>query len=539
MTKARYLNFLYIPGLMLLTAGLVIRVVAGSWSPAAIGLLTSGVVILVLWLGVIAVFRSSFWGKRSTQAGTNAVIATSAVLLILGLLNFLAVRYAERIDLTENRLFTLSPQSQEIVQNLPQPLKVWVFTPTPSAADRELLENYRRWSDRFEFEVVDPQVNIALAERFQVQSLGDVYLEYGDKNQLVQTLNPAERLSEVRLTNAIAQIQRDRTIPVYFLQGHGEPTLDATEGGLSQAVTSLEERGYSVEALNLAEREDVPQDAAAIVIAGPQRELFEGEVTALREYLSDGGSLLLMLDPQTETGLEPLLDDWGIELDERVVIDASGTGNLIGYGPATTLITNYGNHPVTEDFTNGISVYPLARPIGTVETEGVQAVSLLITNEQTWAESNLEEEVEFNPTQDVEGPFDLGVALTKSASEEAQSQASLEDDEALDSTNSAEELADESSSSEEATEQRLVAIGNAAFVTNGWFEQQINGDVFLNSVDWLAGDDEQTLSIRPKSPENRRINLTALQAGVIGWLALLIVPLGGLIAAAIAWWRRR
>ena len=517
MTKARkYWQFLFIPGLILLVAGLVAGLVSG-WLPLHIGLAVAGGVILVLWLGLLLSASRGFWGRRSTQAGTNALVATGAVILILGLINFLAVRYSQRIDLTENQLFTLSSGSQQLVQNLSQPLKVWIFERNINPADQKLLENYQR-NGPIQFEVVDPQVNLGLAQQFNVQSVGEVYLEYGDKKQLVQTLSQTERLSEIRLSNAIAQIQSDRTLSLYILQGHGEPELQATEGGLSQAVAGLEGQGYQVEALNLAERSDVPEDAAAIIVAGPKRKLFAGEVTALKNYLNSGGRLLLLIDPETDPGLEPLLQDWGVELDPRLIIDASGTGDVIGYGPATTLITNYGDHPVTEEFANGISVYPLARPIGTVKKQGIEAVALLITGDRSWAESNLqEEEVAFDPQSDVEGPLDLGVVLTRPSATAA---------------------ADGPDNNSE-TESRLVVIGNSAFATNGWFEQQLNGDVFLNSVDWLANDEEQTLAIRPKEPNERRINLSAAQAGMIGWLALLVMPLLGLIAAAIAWWRRR
>jgi ABC-type uncharacterized transport system involved in gliding motility auxiliary subunit len=82
-------------------------------------------------------------------------------------------------------------------------------------------------------------------------------------------------------------------------------------------------------------------------------------------------------------------------------------------------------------------------------------------------------------------------------------------------------------------------IGNSSFSSNGWFEQQLNGDVFLNSISWLSNRDDQTLSIRPKEQKNRRINLTPMQAGLIGWTGLLIMPLLGLMTAGVMWWRRR
>jgi ABC-type uncharacterized transport system involved in gliding motility auxiliary subunit len=99
--------------------------------------------------------------------------------------------------------------------------------------------------------------------------------------------------------------------------------------------------------------------------------------------------------------------------------------------------------------------------------------------------------------------------------------------------------ANEQKPNKNTSEARLVVYGNSNFATNGWFEQQLNGDVFLNSVSWLSKRDEQALSIRPKEQQNRRINLTQLQAGGLGWTALVITPLIGFTTAGVMWWRRR
>jgi len=557
-------KYLFIPGIILTIAGLVAGLITQTWSPLYVSLIGIGIAILIGWLIFIFSTSQGFWRKRSTQIGTNALIATLSLIAILGLINFLAVRYSTRIDFTENQLFTLSPQSQEIVRNLQQPIKVWVFDGQPNTVDRELLETYRRYNPKFDFEYVDPQIEIGLAKQFNIKSLGDVYLEYGNKRQFVQkTLidpfnNQREAISEIQLTNAIEKIKRDRTPIVYFLQGHGEHPLTSTEGGLSQAVTSLKDKGYRVETLNLAERSAIPKDANVIVIAGAKRKLFEGEIKALKEFSDKGGSLLLMLDPNTNLGLDSLLKEWGIQLDERVVIDASGNGNVLGYGPATPIITSYGKHPITEDFGNGNSLYPLARPIGTVKVDGITAVALLVTNEKMWAESDVKsQEIQFDPTQDIPGPFDLGVAFTRNSSPVAKKSEEKRTTEVAQKTQQETEKQasptpkpsptnspnnqqkDSTPPSTENLKARMVVFGNSTFATDGWFEQQLNGDVFLNSVQWLANEEEQPLSIRPKEAKNRRIMLTPLQAGILSWMSLVIMPLLGLIIAGITWWKRR
>ncbi|MGL5032859.1 MAG: ABC transporter, partial [Microcystaceae cyanobacterium] len=86
---------------------------------------------------------------------------------------------------------------------------------------------------------------------------------------------------------------------------------------------------------------------------------------------------------------------------------------------------------------------------------------------------------------------------------------------------------------------KMVVIGNAMFMTNQWFNEQLNGDLFLNSVQWLASKQEQPLAIRPKEPKNRRINLSSAQASAISWLSLVIFPLLGIGLGVGTWWRRR
>ncbi|WP_446383596.1 GldG family protein [Coleofasciculus chthonoplastes] len=572
--KWTHLKYLFWFGPILTVMGITAQEVAGEWSPVSLALLIAGLLIIGLWLLLLDQIAPGFWGRRSTQVGTNAIIATLAMFVIIGLINFLGVRYGVQIDLTENQLFTLSPQSQQVVRNLDQSVKVWVFESPANPADQELLENYRRYGSNLEFEFVDPQLQPEFAQKFNVNYIGEVYLEYGNQRELVQTISQGERLSEVQLTNAIERITGDRTDKVYFLQGHGERPLEASdEAGLSQAVSALETKNFTVEPLNLAEQTAVPDDASLIVIAGPKRALFEPEVQALEDYLAQGGSLLVMIDPDTNPGLEPLLSDWGVMLTNQIVIDASGQGRLVGLGPATPLVTQYGDHPITQDFGTGFSIYPLAQPVDTQPVEGIQETPLVITNPQSWAENTPEQQpLEFNEQEgDRPGPLVLGVALSRQAESSTASptlepettetpdaegedtdepettetpDAEGEDTDEPEATETPEASpspiqTDKSQAKEDDAESRLIVYGNSNFATDSWFDQQLNPDIFINSVSWLSKRDAQALSISPKEPEDRRINLTPVQSGILGWLALLIVPAFGFLTAGMLWWLRR
>lgn len=546
-------------GPFLLVMGLTAAAVSGTWLPIPLALLIIGLVLTIAWLFTLESrdFNSqvpSFWGRRSTQTSTNALVATASVLLILALINFVGVRYSVRADLTENQLFTLSAQSQQVVRDLAQPVKVWIFDKTPNAEDKALLDRYQRAGSKFSYQYLDPNTNIGLARQFGIKELGEVYLEYGNTRKFVQRTFDTEQLSEQRLTNALGKINNPSTAVVYFLQGHGEHPLQSVGDGLAEAMRFLEQKNLTSKALNLAERGAVPRDASVVVIAGPKRPLFEQEVNVLRDYIQQGGSLLLLIDPNVNIGLEKLLAEWGVTLENRLAVDASDDGRLLGLGPATPIVTEYGTHPITKDFGNSISFYPLARPLDVKNVDNVESTPFLFSSQDSWAESNIEnKELTFDEKTDRKGPLILGVALSRkftvasnSSSPPATASPTPSATKSADKTTASPSPQASPSPSESPTasekkevEARLVAIGNSQFATDAMFGQQLNGDVFLNSVTWASKQENQVLSIRPKESRNRRLNMTEAQGSLLAWTSIIILPLIGFITAGFMWWRRR
>ncbi|MBD0339612.1 MAG: Gldg family protein, partial [Microcoleus sp. Co-bin12] len=172
-------KYVFLLGPLLIAAGVTAALVSGVWEPLTVGLVIAGTVTIALWLLYLS-YEQSFWGKRSTQASTNALIATLAVFVILGVINFIAVRYPVRIDLTESQQFTLAPQTQQILRNLQQTVKVWVFDPTQNPQIKELLQSYKReGGEKFQFEFVDPLAQPGKAREFSITSIGEVYLQSG------------------------------------------------------------------------------------------------------------------------------------------------------------------------------------------------------------------------------------------------------------------------------------------------------------------------------------------------------------------------
>jgi ABC-type uncharacterized transport system involved in gliding motility auxiliary subunit len=567
MNKNKLWKLIFWLGPFLITAGLTIRLTSVNSRIIPLSLIITGAVICALWV-VVQTQQSKWWQKRSTQSTTNALIATLSVLVILGLINFLGIRYHLRLDLTDTQLFTLSPQSRELVSNLPETMKVWLFTKEKNSQDQELLDNYHRQSNKFKFEYVDPELKPGLVDRFGVKDYGEVYLEFQTKRQLVQRISEDERLSEIKLTNRLQQMINPKTAKVYFLQGHSEHPLSGSKGAISKAIQGLIDKNFTISTLNLAERPQVPNDADVVIVAGPQKELLTGEVTTLQNYLNRGGNLLLMIDPNTNPKIDTLLKEWGVRLDNRLVIDNSGES--LQLGPATILVTEYGQHPITQDFANNISVYPLTRPLEIDPVSGVESMVLLKTKPypNSWAESDQKsEKLEFNEDKDLKGPLTLGVALTRKLLNSptaipnpiptaqnsptaipnpiptAQNSPTAIPNPIPTAQNSPTTIPNPipttTTSPTTAKESRLVVFGNSNFATDSLFEQQLNGDVFLNTVSWLSQQDEKLLSIRPKEPKNRRIIISNLEANLLTISAVILLPLLGLLTGFIIWWKRR
>ena len=493
-------------GITLCIAGVVAAGITGSWSVTPTVLLILGIILLALGLW-LRMGKRKFWQQRATRQGTKAIAKTIWVILILGLINWAGIVYSQQWDLTENQINTLSEQSQNIVAKLEQPLEVLIFDRQLDPELENLLQNYRRYSERFRFKLIDPEQQIGLAQQYGVQTLGEIYLRYGEKQQKLSADNlPSGVLTETQLTNGIAKIKRDRPIDIYFLQGHGEASLELVEGGLAQAVQILTARGNNVNTLNLAQSGKIPDDADLIVVAGATRKLLAAEVSTLQQYLKTGGSLLLLLSPNVDIGITPILQNWGIEPDRRLVVDGSGASSVMGFGPGVAIVNNYGEHPIAASFGDGITLFPEASPLKIIEKAEVESTPLAITSQQTWAESDLQaEEITFDASTDLSGPLNIAIASIRQQPQPA----------------------------------RLVVFGSTTFATNGWFEQQLNGDLLLNAINWLVGEDRDTLTIRPQEPANRRLNLSSLQAEVISWLALRIMPFLALVVSVVLWWKSR
>ncbi|HXH86226.1 MAG TPA: GldG family protein [Nitrospira sp.] len=510
--RTQWVEMLATVGVACLVAGLLRYSIQEQLLLAAeILLIAGGVLVLAaIVLGFGGIVR--FFSKRSSQLGTNAVILSIGVVVILGLLNFLGYEHHKRFDLTSEKLYTLSNQTQKIVRGLQQDVNIVRFAKQRNQAVDDLLAEYRHLSSRIKFQDVDPDAKPEIAKEYGATQMNQIVVASGPRKQQLEP-NFQGAFAEQDLTSAILKVSSDKEKEVCFVIGHGEKSLsDDGAHGYSQVGQELKRENYATDSINLVQSNGVPSRCNVLVIAGPVRSFFPQETAMVSKYLDDGGKVLVEVDPltqdkQSESDLEPIFEKWNIDVGRNLVIDASGMGRLLGAGPAIPLVVDYGSSPITNDLERTMSFFPLARTVSIADKSksDPQSVELLKTSGRSFTTPRLEREVRYDPKTDTMGPLSLGVAASNNATEKGA---------------------------------RLVVFGDSDFASNEAVGQASNGDLFLNAVDWLA-QDENLISIRPKKVTNRSVNLTAGGAIALRWLDIFGLPGMVIIVGIVIWWKRR
>jgi ABC-type uncharacterized transport system involved in gliding motility auxiliary subunit len=500
-------RFIGTMGAAMLIAGYLRYTIQGELLTFSKVVLVLGALFVVASLAIGFRYFIRFFSKRSSQLGTNTTILTLAVIAILVVVNFVGFRHHKRFDLTTEKLYTLSDQTKQIVGGLQKDVTIVRFDKSRIPAIDDQMAEYTSLSRHLKFENVDPQQKPEVAQQYGATRMGDVIVASGSRKEHLES----GAISEEDITRAVIKVMQDKSKTVCFVTGHGEKSLsDSGENGFSRVDAGLKGQNYAAKTINLVSENGVAPDCSVVVVAGPTQAFFPQEAGMLEKYLQGAGKVLILVDPQTDPKLGDVFNFWNASVGDNVVIDASGVGSLIGAGPAIPLVTTFGPSPITKNFAGSMTFFPLARTVSVADKAKTepQIVELLKTSERSFTIPSLkqgQQKVAFDPKTGKQGPLSLGVAASRQSA---------------------------------AGEARLVAIGNSEFAANPYLDQQKNGDLFYNTINWLA-EDENLISIRPKSPTNRRVTLTQGQSSALTWLDLIFLPGIVILSGVYIWWKRR
>jgi ABC-type uncharacterized transport system involved in gliding motility auxiliary subunit len=450
---------------------------------------------------------------RQTKYVAYATTYILIIIAVIAVANFLAQRYNKSFDATANKRFSLSDQTQKIVKELKQDVKITYYDETSRfQTGKDLLERYANLSPKVHVDYVDPFKKPQLARQAGIKTAGTAVVEVGAKRE------EAKSMTEEGVTGAIIRDLKGGTRNVCVVSGSGEHQIEDSErNGYSRLKELLAKDTYDTKTINLLQKAEVPSDCTVLLVGGPTSDYADPEVNAIKTYVENGGRAMFLLDPPLKIGkrdiaenpaLTNVLAGWGVTVNKDLILDPNPIGQLAGLGPEIPLVTGYDSHPIVNEMKGTATGFPISRSLDIKNGDKTTVQKLFGSSDSSFATSNLASaEIRIDPAKDKKGPLTMAAAGSYNTGKPN-------------------------------SQGRFVVVGNSGWSANGFLNFNGNRDLMLNSMNWLASD-EDLISIRPKEPEDRRINLTRAQ---FAWLRLVSqfgLPAIVVIGGVMVWWRRR
>lgn len=492
-------------------AGIILFIIYRSFTlpvQISVGILVIGLALYILLdpQGT----RAALTGRQA-RYGSNALLMAVAFIGIVVVVNYLVNGHSKQWDLTEDQQNSLTSESVTTLASLKSPVHaVAYYSPQMSSESARIaLQNYKNKSaGKFDFEFIDPVTNPLRAQQDKVTRDGTIILKMDGRQEQVSFA------SEEEITGALVRLANPGKRAVYFLTGHGEFVIDtSTDDNYSQVVAALQAKNYTVTTLNLLATPKIPDDALAIIDAGPDKPLTQQEVDLLKAYQQKGGALVYLAKPRPATtfgeAADPMVnylkETWGIKLDEDLVIDPSSNQPII------TVSQRFNDHAITRKMYSLALVLPAARSVRADESgvpQDITLTDLALSSDLAWGETDFaslqSNQVKADPQKDIMGPVSLAVTGENSS-----------------------------------TKARILVIGNAEFAGSKAYAQYGNSDFILNGIDWAA-EQENLISLTPRQPIQRVVVPPARTTmGLILLGSVFLMPLLVIFTGVMVWVGRR
>jgi ABC-type uncharacterized transport system involved in gliding motility auxiliary subunit len=500
----RYVSFAIIVGLLLVIYSFLNFSLNQLWDWVSTVSLILGLIIGGSGIYYYFQFRQKKISKTTLKYGTNTLIASLIVLGIIALLAFISNRHHFRSDWTSTGLYSLADQTISVLKDLAKDVQIYGFyKKSDEIVAKDTFEEYAYRTDHLKYEFVDPNEKPQLARQYNITQYNTIVVESGTKRETLT------ELSESNLTNAIMKVTRELDKVIYFTTGHNERDFeDEGPQGYKTVGDGIINENYLLEKLNLAESRSIPEDCSVLVIAGPRSNFFKFELDTIKKYIDAGGKLFVMIDPQWKPDLVEFLKQYKIKVGDNIIVDPNPLGQLFGMGPEIPLVSEYENHDMFKEFRT-MTFYPLSCSIETI-TEGESGFTtqtLFKTSSSSWGESDyMTQPVSFNEGKDVKGPVPLAVLSSKSLGENEKAE--------------------------------ILVVGDSDFAINAYVKNSGNYDLFLNTINWLA-EEEDMITIRPKEIDDRRVTLNARDSKKILYSSVFGLPLLIIIIGVSIYFKRR
>lgn len=441
------------------------------------------------------------------------ILGTFACFAFLLAIQAILNNHNYRVDLTPEKKFTLSPRTEQIVQNLQQDVQALAFINSDRPENffvEDMLWRMGNLSKHFHYTIVDMNRNPAMARQYHAQQYGTLVFEVEGKQKGVLLSS-----GESAVASTLMQVTRKKDRTVYFLTGHGEGSLSNEDShtGYSKLRGSIFDETYHEKSLSFGTSGGVvPDDATVVIILGPKGPFTAEEISALEAFVQRGGSLFVLLDVHGSPSLIPFLEKYNVHAPDLVAVDPSKrlyAGEVITYRVSATART----HPMLLSV-SAPPIFSLARAIQVKDSpeKNITSRAVLATSGEGFATAfgNVGKDgtATFDPSRDVSGPIPIAGEVAIKNGEKTG---------------------------------RITVFGDADMLNNGLLDQGGNRDLFVNAINWLA-DDQDILGERPtrEKPGQTTFIMTEREGRWLLTMSTIVMPgLFLLTGIAVFFWRRQ
>lgn len=486
---------------------------------------------LALFLAVQAIQKRRYsvsaknlsFSAYSTGMIAVAVAIVAVVNLVLG---EMPVSWTS-IDVTSQKLYSLTDQTKEYVKNMQEDVTIYVIV-SEENADTTLAQTLQRMddlSDHLSVQYIDPNVNPRFHTQYTDSSISiNSMIVVSDKRNKVINYNSVYETSydydyttggysssttgydgEGQIMSALDFVLSDSMPKMYMTEGHGEYSLSST------FTSAVSKENVDYETINLMDYDEVPEDAACLLINGPVKDFSADDRDKVISYLEKGGNVILItayMDVETPN-LDEMMGYMGLSLAKGLVVEQDrdnyyGTPYLLLPTQSSSTFTSglYGKYYIFAPYAQGIL-------IDNEEAEGFTYKTFLSSSEKAFAKADVSNLSDFDRSEeDQEGPFALGVSAVKDL--------------------------------EDGTQATMVVYGSEQMFTDeaNSVVSGANQVLFTNTISGFA-DHEITVSVPVKDYQVSYLTVSQSKAVLIGMLTTVIIPVGCLAAGFVIWFRRR